>query len=105
MPLNIRIPSPTAGEEACKDVARSYGDIATYLSARLGEIVQILSDPVVAAQFWEQQGSDGAANLMAFGKARDLLQEIAPNLVSEELAAAGTTLNVNLETGVVTLAN
>jgi hypothetical protein len=103
MPLNIRVPTPTAGEEACKSVKRVYADIANYIAHGLGDIVKILNDPATAAEFWQQQGTDGVANLVAFGKARDLLQEIAPDLVSAELAAAGSTLQVNLETGVVTV--
>jgi len=102
MTLNIRIPSPTAGEEACKSVARSYGDIADYLSHRLNEIVLTLSNPAIAREFWTLQGTDGVAALVAFGKARDLLKDIAPDLVSAELTAAGSTLVANPD-GTVTV--
>jgi hypothetical protein len=102
MTLNIRIPTPSAGDEACKSVKRIYADIANYIAHGLGEIVAILNDKTIATEFWQQQETDGVANLIAFGKARDLLQEIAPDLVSAELAAAGSTLVANQD-GTVTV--
>mgnify|MGYP003671453962 FL=1 len=102
MALNVRIPAPPASEQVCKTVAGIYQIIAIHLANRLSEIVSVLSDAATAAEFWSLQGTDGVANLVAFGKARDLLQEIAPDLVSPELAAAGSTLVANQD-GTVTV--
>ena len=102
MTLQINVPSPSAGEQACQSVARAYGDIADYLSHRLNEIVSILSDRSVSAEFWQIQGTNGVAALTAFASARGLLQSIDPSKVSAELAAAGSTLVANQD-GTVTI--
>jgi hypothetical protein len=103
MTLNINVPAPTAGEQACKSVDGIYRGIADYLSQRLGEIVVILSDNTTAIEFWQIQGTNGVAALTAFASARSLLQSIDPTKVSEQLAAAGSTL-IPHEDGTVTLA-
>jgi hypothetical protein len=102
MALNFNVPSPTAGQQACKTVEGIYRSIAEYLSQRLGEIVVILSEPGTAVEYWQLQGSDGASHLAAFAAARSLLQSIDPTKVSAELAAAGSTLVPNQD-GTVTV--
>lgn len=102
MALNINVPAPSAGEQACKSIDGIYRGIADYLSRSLGEIVVILADPATATEFWSIQGTNGVAALTAFASARGVLQGIDPTKVSPELAAAGSTLVANQD-GTVTV--
>jgi hypothetical protein len=102
MALIINVPEASPGQQACKAVDGIYRGIADYLSNRLTEIVVILSDRSVSSEFWQLQSTNGVAALTAFASARGLLQSIDPSKVSEELAAAGSTLVVNQD-GTVTV--
>lgn len=102
MSLIINIPEPSAVSVACANVKGIYRQMAGYMAQQLNEIVKQLSDPAVAAEFWSLQGVNGVSQLTAFAIARNLVTSIAPDLVSPELAAAGSTL-VTHQDGTVTL--
>jgi hypothetical protein len=74
-----------------------FNDTTSNLAVTLDAITGLIAaNPNhTGKQFWDRQSVTGVSLLQLFGKFRTLLQEVAPEKVSEAVAAAGSTLTPN----------
>lgn len=104
----MTLPVSTPAED---HIGKSGELLAELFDGALGEVARRLDTAVrtissnpnhTAAEFWERQGTNGAAILTEFGFWRGVLQAKTPELVTEAVAVAGSTLVVNQD-GTVTV--
>ena len=100
---NIDLP-PDHIANACQDIDADYQalleHVANVLTTSIGRIDR--SENFTPKEFWARQGTNGKTLITALGTWRGLLAQLAPELVNDRIAAAGTTLNVAAN-GTVTL--
>jgi hypothetical protein len=81
---------------ACQAIDSDYQGllehVATVLTTSIGRINK--SEKFTPAEFWARTGTDGVNLLTALGTWRGLLEKLAPSLVNDTIAGAGSTLKV-----------
>lgn len=102
MPLPIVTPSEDHIAMIGKNIADAFDETTNLMSNQLTLVVRLLANRETAISFWERQGTNGVAVLTVFQKFMVLLNDLAPEKVTAEIASAGSTL-VPHEDGTVTV--
>jgi len=96
MPLTNITPPTDHIATACAAIDADYQalleHVATVLITSIGRIDK--SEHFTPAEFWARQGTNGKNLLTALATWRGLLAQLAPSLVNDKIAAAGSTLKV-----------
>lgn len=84
-------PDPTPAQQTGQQLSAIFKQLGLCHAGMLTNAVNLVGkDPQHEADFWAATGMNGVALLTLFGKARDFLKVIAPELVTDTIANAGS---------------
>jgi hypothetical protein len=97
MSLTNIIPQTDHIANACAAIDNKYVFLLQHIASTLEESISLIdkNDDFTPAEFWARQGSNGGNLIIALATWREILSKYAPQMISERISGAGSTLEID----------